>query len=75
MVTFPGLTPVTPPDELTVAVPVAPEVHVPPLTDGVSVVTAPWQTVEAPDSVPADGVELTVIIYGAMPVPQPFVTV
>lgn len=58
MVAEPVATPVTLPVVLTLAIPGAEELHVPPLTVLENVVGAPIQTVGPPESVPADGVVL-----------------
>ncbi len=59
MVSRPAATPVTAPKGLTEAFPVR-LLHVPPVTELVSVVVAPTQTVGDPVTVPADGSGLTV---------------
>ena len=49
MVAFPLLIPVTAPEGLTVAIPVAPLVHVPPVESSVKVMVEPVQTAELPE--------------------------
>ena len=71
----PAAAPVTTPVELTVAVDVEPDVHAPLLTELLSVVVAPAQTVELPVIVPAPGNEVTVMLLVATAAPQPLVTV
>ena len=64
MTAAPAATPDTTPPK-TEAVPGALLVHVPPVTEGVSTVTELAQTVVVPESVPASGKGLTVIVAGA----------
>jgi hypothetical protein len=73
MTAVPAATPVTAPPR-TVAVPVAPLVHVPPVTDGVRTVTALAQTMVVPEIVPANGSVLTLIVTGATAEPQLLLT-
>ena len=62
MITVPDETPVTiPVDEPTVAIPVAPELHTPPLVASVSALVAPTQTVAVP-VIDATEIGLTVAI-------------
>ena len=49
--------------------------HKPPGTLSVSVVTDPWQTLELPDMVPADGGIFTLMTDVTPAVPQPAVTI
>jgi len=68
--------PVTIPVEPTAAMPVEPELHVPPDTVLLNVVVAPVQTVAVPVIVPAEVPALTVIVYvTAVAEPQLNVTV
>jgi hypothetical protein len=70
----PAATPVTTPELLIVAIPVEPELQVPPLTALLSVVVPAMLTVDVPVMVPADGAALTVTIFVAVAVPQPLET-
>ena len=71
---MPPDTPVTIPVLPTVAIPVAPELHVPPVTASVSAVVIPAHTVAVPVTVPALGAAFTVTTLLADAVPHPFVT-
>ncbi len=74
--TDPEDTPETMPVELpTVAIPVAPLLQVPPPVLLVSVVTAPTQSVEEPEIVPAAGKLITVTATVVVAVPQDVVVV
>jgi hypothetical protein len=75
IVAVPADTPVTTPLVLTVAIPEAPVLHVPPLTELLNVVVLPAQTVAMPVIAPASGSGLTVTICVVTAVPQLFVTV
>ena len=74
MFTDPAATPCTTPPELTVAVPVADELHEPPVPVVLNVVLAPVQTEVAPEIVPALGNARTVSARVATSVPQLLVT-
>ena len=65
IVAAPAATPVTTPVLLTVATAGEELLHAPPLTDAVSAVVAPVFTELAPETVPAEGVELTVTTFVA----------
>jgi hypothetical protein len=71
----PKETPETTPAVFTVAIPVAAELHTPPLTVLLSTANAPWQTVALPVIVPASGNEFTETTLVAFDVPQLPVTV
>ena len=76
MFTVPAATPVTPPLELTVAMPVALEVQAPPEVPSVSVVVAPAQTVDAPPiAAGAAGTGETVIPAVVKPEPHELLTI
>lgn len=63
MVTMPAATPVTMPvDDPTVAVPVAPEDHVPPLVASASVSVLPTHTPPAPVIAAGMGYAVTVVV-------------
>jgi hypothetical protein len=64
IVAFPAATPVTTPEELTVAMLVVELVQAPPVTVEVNVVVPATQTDCVPDNVPAEvaGVTVTVIV-------------
>jgi hypothetical protein len=70
----PTAIPVTTPDELTVAIPLADEVQEPPVVGITRVIVLPAHTVDAPVIAPTKGVVFTVITLVADSVPQPFVT-
>lgn len=74
MVTTPGATPVTLPEEITVAIAVELLAHVPPLILLLKLMKEPTQTAEGPLIVPAEGSGLTVIFADADAVPQPVLT-
>ena len=72
---MPAETPETIPEVgATVAIPVDPEVHVPPVVELLNVVVAPAQTVAVPVIAPS-GDAITVIIFVADALPQLLVTV
>ena len=77
MVAVPPATPCTMPVLPTVAVPVDPELHVPPEVPvaSLSVVFDPAQTVRVPVIVPATGNGFTVTEAVAFTVPQLFATI
>ena len=62
MVTLPGATPVTIPPEITVAVPVAALLHVPPGVTSFNVVVEPTQKLTGPEGVMAAGKVFTVTV-------------
>ncbi len=66
----PAVTPVTTPDELTVALAVLLLLHAPPVTVALRAMLLPAQTVVAPEMVPAEGVLFTVTFIVATAVPQ-----
>jgi hypothetical protein len=69
IVAVPAVTPITTPVDPTVAIPVAPELHTPPLPyASYKVMSPPWHTVERPDTVPANGFIVTTFV--ALPGPQ-----
>ena len=74
MVAEPADTPRTLPEVLTVATPVAEELHEPPLPDVLNVVFEPAHTDDEPLMVPALGNGLTVTACEAVLVPQVPVT-
>jgi hypothetical protein len=67
--------PDTTPIELTVAIPVEAEAHVPPVTELLNVVVLPRHTVAVPVMAPASAEGLTVTIAVAEVLPQPLVSV
>jgi hypothetical protein len=71
MVVAPEETPVTIPAELIVAMPVAPQPQVPPLTVFARAIVEPGHTAELPVIVPASGEALIVMFLVAVAVPQP----
>ena len=75
MVAVPARTPVTRPVALTEAMLEADVLHVPPVTVLVNATLTPVQSEEEPETVPAFGAGLTVIVAVAVAVPQPVVTV
>ncbi len=68
---LPPATPVTTPDELTVAMPVLSEDQLPPDCVEVNVVVDPAQTVCVPLKVPAFGGVVTVTVRVAVALEQP----
>lgn len=74
MVAFPGDTPVTLPEEVTVAIDAELLVHDPPVTLLLKLTKEPTQTAEGPVTVPASGSGLTVIFADVLAVPHPVVT-
>jgi hypothetical protein len=75
IIAVPAAMPVTTPLVLTVAIPAAPVLQVPPLAKLLNEVVLPAQIVAVPVIVPASGSGLTVTICVATAVPQLFVTV
>ena len=75
MMVEPADTPNTLPLASTVAMPVLPEIHVPPLPVVVKVVLLPTHTLAVPDSVPGLGAGYTPTAIVAAKVPQLLVTV
>ena len=75
MESMPAATPETEPEELTVAILLVTLLHVPPPTVSLSAVVPAWQTVEAPEIVPAFGNGLTVKVVVAAATPQLLETV
>jgi len=71
----PAATPLTTPDELTVAIPVLLLLHVPPVTASVNVVVDPVHIMSVPLMIPGKGNGLTVMTWVAATVVQLFVTV
>jgi hypothetical protein len=76
IVAVPAATPVTiPVKDPIVAIPIAPELHIPPVAALVNVVEADPHSVPVPVMVPASGILLTVTTVVAATVPQPLLTV
>ena len=73
--TVPPATPLTIPDELTVALAVLLLLHVPPAVASLNVVVAPLHTDAVPVIVPAVGAALTVTTLVATAAPQLLITV
>lgn len=73
--TLPAVTPVTIPDEVTVAMLLSSLVQEPPAVPLVNVLMAAAHTVDAPEITPADGDVLIVTPAVAVAVPQPLVIV
>lgn len=71
---MPAVTPITTPEEDTVALPATPELQVPPATDAESDIVAPGQSDAGPLIVPAEGSGLTDIVWVATAEPQLFET-
>ena len=70
MAALPIATAVTTPVVLTVATPVDPELHTPPVTVSAKVVVEPGQSADKPLMAPADGNGFTVIVAIALLTPQ-----
>ena len=74
MVAEPAATPNTKPVVFTDAIDAALELQVPPAVPSLNVTPLPWQTEDAPLTVPGLGVVITVIALVVMAVPQLLVT-
>ena len=74
IIAVPAATPVVIPVEPTVAIPVALELHTPPVVELLSVMVEPAQTADAPVIVPAVGAVITLTDLVATPIPQLVVT-
>ena len=70
----PAVTPVTMPDVPTVAMPVALQLHTPPVTTSLSVILPPGHTDDEPVIVPGLGNGFTVTVAVTVLVPQVLVT-
>ncbi len=75
IVAEPTETPLTTPEALTVAIPVAPELQVPPEVASAKVEVEPVHIVVVPEIVPAEPEGVTLNDMVAMPVPQLVVTI